>query len=827
MRINTRVALYIFVLATLIVGSMGISYQAIHSQLENSKLETESSQLQLERRNSIDNTLNEIELYTGESGKEKTTVDNVNDFDASVSPQDQLVTGSRLSIDTAHNVLVIYMTQPYFDYLAALIAPYGLTVDPYFLGPVPSINQLTPYDVVYINIAQYILDPIGLGNVLADYVDAGGKLVVTAYVYVIPFAITGRLMSDGYFPFTAVTNDNLGIKVWDADASHEIFNGVMSYTASNAAIVDLDLGATVIGRYTGGLTLAAVKGSVIALNMFGGTPTNGGDVGLLLYNSIQFIGSLVAPAVNKVLIINDAQGHADGGAAELIPFGIQVDFFAAGTATITAIDLAPYSVVIVMSGNFYLDYVTTGNVLADWIDAGGSLIMVSWSYVGQFTIQGRLLTDGYYPITAIINNNLARTWDGVNSHSILDGVMSFTTSNSHNVDIQPGAAVLASYTDGIPMIAQKGSVLVWNFGLLSNTGDVGVIMYNSVQYMGAGTFPPPVDTTLPLVTSPADFSYFEGSTGNNISWSATDGEPSTYVITRDSVEVQSGIWYSGVAIVINIDGLSKGNYWYEIIVYDEFGNFASDLVNIDVVDLTLPTITSSSTLVTVVEGSTGNSISFTLNDNHPSTWQLIVDGVEVDSGYWTSGQVITISLDGLDIGIYHYVLFAHDESGNSGGFDVVVTVIDSTNPVINSPPDITYTEGTTGNQIVWIATDAHSGSYEVQVDGVVYALGNWNSEQSIFINVDGLSAGIYIFEIFVFDASDNDAIDQVIVTVNSSDEPTTSDESTTSDELTTSDEPTTSDESISTPPALPFPAGSIYLWLFSFLSVAVIVRRRH
>ncbi|MHA2367147.1 MAG: DNRLRE domain-containing protein, partial [Candidatus Hodarchaeales archaeon] len=66
----------------------------------------------------------------------------------------------------------------------------------------------------------------------------------------------------------------------------------------------------------------------------------------------------------------------------------------------------------------------------------------------------------------------------------------------------------------------------------------------------------------PTIDQPADFSYIEGETGNNISWTGTDDNPDTYTVTRNGTGVGSDVWTSGVPINISVDGLSPGVYYY-------------------------------------------------------------------------------------------------------------------------------------------------------------------------------------------------------------------------------------------------------------------------
>ncbi len=90
------------------------------------------------------------------------------------------------------------------------------------------------------------------------------------------------------------------------------------------------------------------------------------------------------------------------------------------------------------------------------------------------------------------------------------------------------------------------------------------------------------ETTPPAVDSPPDITYEEGTTGHVISWNATDDNLGTYVIYKDSIEVNSGGCASGIPIKINVDGLAVGTYNYTIVVSDAFNNTAIDTVFVKV-----------------------------------------------------------------------------------------------------------------------------------------------------------------------------------------------------------------------------------------------------
>ena len=77
------------------------------------------------------------------------------------------------------------------------------------------------------------------------------------------------------------------------------------------------------------------------------------------------------------------------------------------------------------------------------------------------------------------------------------------------------------------------------------------------------------DVTGPEITSPADVTFSEGTTGNTISWTATDANPDEYRITRNGDLAESRTWISGSPIIYDIDALTSGSYVFVMTVSDE------------------------------------------------------------------------------------------------------------------------------------------------------------------------------------------------------------------------------------------------------------------
>jgi peptide/nickel transport system substrate-binding protein len=73
------------------------------------------------------------------------------------------------------------------------------------------------------------------------------------------------------------------------------------------------------------------------------------------------------------------------------------------------------------------------------------------------------------------------------------------------------------------------------------------------------------------ISEPLDFSYYEGTFGNTITWTVTALYNITnpnYYLWRNSSIIANDNWTAGVPITINIDGLTNGTYIYDIAIYN-------------------------------------------------------------------------------------------------------------------------------------------------------------------------------------------------------------------------------------------------------------------
>ncbi len=143
-------------------------------------------------------------------------------------------------------------------------------------------------------------------------------------------------------------------------------------------------------------------------------------------------------------------------------------------------------------------------------------------------------------------------------------------------------------------ITRNGTVIAsgdWNFEkyeLPLNDLKVGVYefvlsvndsSYHSVSDTVIVTVLP--DTVAPTISQANDITYARGTLKNIITWNVSDDYPGTYNVTIDGNLWTSGTWSSG-QISVNVDGLGEGTHTLVIRIYDRYGNYAEDTVQITV-----------------------------------------------------------------------------------------------------------------------------------------------------------------------------------------------------------------------------------------------------
>ena len=156
--------------------------------------------------------------------------------------------------------------------------------------------------------------------------------------------------------------------------------------------------------------------------------------------------------------------------------------------SITLIDLTPYDVVLVWSDNTFTNPVNIGDVLKEYVDAGGGVVLGHYAYSTSWAIQGGILDPNYSPFLPAVGTTVSGELDlsslTVPNHPIFEDITINPTywqnTNYSNPPLNSGGILLAMDTFGNNLVAENatGSVV----GIAVYPGNLTDILANSEAY---------------------------------------------------------------------------------------------------------------------------------------------------------------------------------------------------------------------------------------------------------------------------------------------------------------------------------------------------------
>ena len=208
----------------------------------------------------------------------------------------------------------------------------------------------------------------------------------------------------------------------------------------------------------------------------------------------------IKPAQNKglnpnvlLLCADDDNSYGSPIQALLIAYGDlgSVDLYDAWNGTPSLAQLLAYNVVVTWSNASYADPVGIGNVLADYVDAGGKVINMTfsignhgWNMAGRFIDQNYTAMNGTYILyqTYCLGSFNA-------GHPIMNGVTNvcdfFPITGPY---LTPGSTAVASYDNGDLLVAVKDNKTVVTINgyvgyYYQWTGQMPDILHNSILWI--------------------------------------------------------------------------------------------------------------------------------------------------------------------------------------------------------------------------------------------------------------------------------------------------------------------------------------------------------
>jgi hypothetical protein len=164
----------------------------------------------------------------------------------------------------------------------------------------PTLGQLQQYSIVVATSNSVYVDPVAMGDVLADYADSGGIVVALNFDWFgPPFGLAGRWMTGGYTPFNDLAPINFSNSCLGTfNMAHPLMQGIPagSLCAFFRHSVTLSSGAVSVALYADNEQLVAFKENNghtgVAINAYLGDLADSwtGPFGTVIVNAGRWLG---------------------------------------------------------------------------------------------------------------------------------------------------------------------------------------------------------------------------------------------------------------------------------------------------------------------------------------------------------------------------------------------------------------------------------------------------------------------------------------------------------------------------------------------------------
>ncbi len=494
--------------------------------------------------------------------------------------------------------------------------------------PTPTLAELLQYDVIFTWSDYSYATPSSLGDVLADYVDAGRGVVQAVFSFNPETSLRpgGRWRSGAYEPFTlSVTQRVRNLTLVKTQPMHPILDGVATFnggTSSYHGIVTPQGCADVVARWSNGQPLVATRvgprgGRVVGLNYFppssdvsAGYWTSATDGEILMANALRFAAQPApppsdGPAVALVAAENPAWIEDVRCKLQNLQLFSRVDGIDSRSTTPTLSTLLQYDSVLTWSDVPYASASQLGDVLADYVDQDRGVVesRVALSAGSESRLDGRWVVGGYRPLSdgSVVAAPAQTLVPEAAGHVLLSGVTGFDggASSYHASPVvgEGAAVVVASWSDREPLVvvgSSPSSGRVVGLNLFPPSSDARPDLWNSASdgarlianaLLFAANHRPTADAGVDQTaeaTSPAGTSFTLNAAATDLDGDALAFSWSGAVTAR------------GAQIILDIPPPSAPSktqtHTMTLTVSDGKGGETTDVVDLTVTDTSAPTL---------------------------------------------------------------------------------------------------------------------------------------------------------------------------------------------------------------------------------------------
>ena len=198
----------------------------------------------------------------------------------------------------------------------------------------PTVENMLQYDVVMVVSGDFFSNPTLMGNNLASYSDAGGKLIVLGNCFGAGgnWVLKGSIISPEYMPLAVAEYTHSTDASGTEFISHSLTAGISEITTTLFAHTFIQGESVSLGSYTNGYPVAAYNPHkpIVAINIWPSNGEWGGDVALMINNSINWLtGGYEWLALSEADLVL-APGASETITVSLNPAALEAGVYTAG-----------------------------------------------------------------------------------------------------------------------------------------------------------------------------------------------------------------------------------------------------------------------------------------------------------------------------------------------------------------------------------------------------------------------------------------------------------------------------------------------------------------
>jgi hypothetical protein len=303
----------------------------------------------------------------------------------------------------------------------------------------------------------------------------------------------------------------------------------------------------------------------------------------------------------------------------------------------------------------------------------------------------------------------------------------------------------------------SGNPIIWN--LENDTQILGKFIFKIVLFSNTHIEEHEVEVIIydpePSIKLISKSQFEIGYHDMSLRWNISDNNPNLFDLILDTEVIQTGSWENST-FELDISNKTEGIYNYTLIIYDKSNQFNKSTVIVHIHETLAPQFISYPSIEIIEFGSLGNALKWLVIETHPDQYKIFKNDNLMDFGYYENNTAIELNIDGLELGKYNFTIYVNDTLSLYNLKTTLIDVIDSTKPHIETVSVIDkYGQNSTGNEISWKITELLPDQYEIYRNNTLIQSGIYNNEEVITLNIDGLSAGVYVYTFLANDTSGN------------------------------------------------------------------------